>query len=619
MKGTRKPAAKTTASRSDSSLAQTSAPGSNAVRWRVMRTSHLAVIVVFLIKLCAATLGAAAPPDVPDSSASVMRGVIEQYAADLGTLERRYAIPTSTKARDRLRTFYEERLKSLAAVNFDALDQNGRVDYLLLRNKAAFELKQLGYEQKQLDEAAALLPFADAIVRLEAARRQMDKIDPEQSARDLVEIESQITRARKDLETKLQSHSKAVPSAVLANRAAKYTDELRGTLGHWYKFYDAYDPAFSWWVRQPYPKADKALQEYGQFLRKRLAGFGESADEEPVIGDPIGRDALLDALAAEMIPYTPEELIDIAQHEFAWCDREMKRAARDLGFGDDWKRALDHVASQHVAPGEQPQLIKRLADEATQFIEERKLVTVPPLCREVWRMEMMSPQRQKVNPYFLGGEVIQVSYPTDMMSYEDKLMSMRGNNIAFCRATVFHELIPGHHLQIFMAQRLNPHRRIFDTPFLVEGWALYWEMRFWDLGFPRTPEERVGMLFWRAHRCARIIFSLKFHLGQMTAKEAIDFLVDRVGHERRNATAEVRRSVSGEYGPLYQAAYMLGALQLRDLRRQLVGAGKMSDREFNDAVLRENAIPVAMIRASLTGQALTADFKSSWRFYEQVR
>src|SRR5215469_10056418 len=163
------------------------------------------------------------------------------------------------------------------------------------------------------------------------------------------------------------------------------------------------------------------------------------------------------------------------------------------------------------------------------------------------------------------------------MSDQDKLMSMRGNNYAFCRATVFHELIPGHHLQIFMSQRYNAHRHIFQTPFLVEGWALYWEMRFWEMGFARTPEERVGMLFWRAHRCARIIFSLKFHLGQMTAPQAVDFLVERVGHERRNATAEVRRSVSGEYGPLYQAAYMLGALQLRTLHHEVVDSGKMKD------------------------------------------
>ena len=295
-----------------------------------------------------------------------------------------------------------------------------------------------------------------------------------------------------------------------------------------------------------------------------------------MIGDPIGRVALLDALQLEMIPYTPEELIEVAQKDFAWCDVEMKRASRDLGCGDDWHKAVDHVAQHHVAPGDQPQLIKQLADEAVKFVDDHDLVTIPPICRETWRMEMMSPQRQKIAPYFLGGEVIQVSYPTDTMSDQDKLMSMRGNNYAFCRATLFHELIPGHHLQIFMSQHYNAHRHIFQTPFLIEGWALYWEMRFWDMGFARTPEERVGMLFWRAHRCARIIFSLKFHLGQMTAQQAIDFLVDRVGHERRNATAEVRRSVSGEYGPLYQCAYMLGRA-LRALHLEVVDAGKMKD------------------------------------------
>ena len=146
------------------------------------------------------------------------------------------------------------------------------------------------------------------------------------------------------------------------------------------------------------------------------------------------------------------------------------------------------------------------------------------------------------------------------MTHEQKLMSLRGNNRHFSRATVLHELIPGHHLQGFMTDRYRPYRRVFRTPFWLEGWALYWEMTL-DKGFPRSPEDRVGFLFWRMHRCARIIFSLKFHLEQMTPQECIDFLVDRVGHERENATAEVRRSFNGDYGPLYQCAYMLGAIQ----------------------------------------------------------
>jgi len=227
---------------------------------------------------------------------------------------------------------------------------------------------------------------------------------------------------------------------------------------------------------------------------------------------------------------------------------------------------------------------------------------------------MMSPRRQRVSPYFTGGEVISVSFPTTDMSHSDKLMSMRGNNIHFSRATVHHELIPGHHLQGFMAQRYRPHRRQFRTPFLVEGWALYWEMLLWDLEFPQSHEDRMGMLFWRSHRCARIIFSLKFHLEQMTPNEAIDFLVENVGHERRNATAEVRRSVSGGYGPLYQAAYMLGGLQIRSMYKQLVESGTMSHRQFHDAILRENSIPVKMIRASLTNQPLKPNVPDEWRF-----
>jgi uncharacterized protein (DUF885 family) len=64
---------------------------------------------------------------------------------------------------------------------------------------------------------------------------------------------------------------------------------------------------------------------------------------------------------------------------------------------------------------------------------------------------------------------------------------------------------------------------------------------------------------------------------------------------------------------------MLGALQLRALRRDLVERGKMSDRQFHDAVLMENSIPIEMIRAALTGQKLGRDFRSSWRFYEDGR
>jgi uncharacterized protein (DUF885 family) len=246
-------------------------------------------------------------------------------------------------------------------------------------------------------------------------------------------------------------------------------------------------------------------------------------------------------------------------------------------------------------------------------------VTVPPLARDIWRIEMMTPEAQRVSPFFLGGEIIRVSYPTDGMTHEEKAMSMRGNNPGFSHATVHHELIPGHHLQGFMTSRYNAHRSAFGTPFWGEGWALYWEMLLWDQGFNATPEDRVGALFWRMHRSARIIFSLGFHLGTMTPQQAIDMLVDRVGHERANATAEVRRSFLGTYPPLYQLAYMMGGLQFRALHRELVQSGKMSNREFHDRILQGGRMPVEMVRARLINAPLTRNYEPQWRYAGALR
>ncbi len=583
---------------------------------------------------------------------SELAETIERYTADRVSLSRHYyGLDSSAARRARFKKFYAEWLARLRALDFDSLSQDGKIDYLAFSNHLAREERRLELDAAEAAETEPLLPFAPAILELEENRRTMKLAEGRESAALLTKLARDVQEMQKKVEAALKKDSpegslKVTPP--IANRAAGAADELRVALRNWFNFYNGYNPLVTWWVEAPHKELDKALEGYARLLAERAGGRRPSdraATAEPAgrerggnqaapgergawgrmsarrprdpmaIGEPIGREKLLIELAHEMIPYTPEELLDIAEKEYAWCETEMKRASRQLGYGDDWKKALEHVKKIHAEPGKQPEIIRKLALEAIEFVTSRNLVTVPELARETFRMEMMSPERQLVNPFFTGGEVISISFPTNTMTHEQKLMSMRGNNIPFSHATVFHELIPGHHLQGFMAARYRPYRSVFSTPFLGEGWALYWEMVLWDLGFHATPEERIGALFWRMHRCARIVFSLGFHLGKMTAEECINYLVDRVGHERDNAAAEVRRSFNGSYPPLYQAAYMIGGLQMRSLERELVGSGAMTHREFHDAVLRENRIPIELIRASLTRQKLTRDFKPSWKFY----
>lgn len=576
------------------------------------------------VLLNAAVLLAQAPPRRPEPapySAPVIVNLpeaIELYQTDRGLLLRFYDA-TQSPATDRvMRQFYGAWQTALDQVKYETLDGEARIDWHLLRNRIRYEQYQLDETKRRFTEMSALLPFAPRLLAMKDARQRQDALDPAATATALTQVDKQLDELIKWVNggARNAANPAAVPPTV-ARRAVATLSDLRGLLKEWFGFYSSYDPMFTWWVTEPYKKLDQDLDKYASAVREKLTGVRKD-DRDTILGDPIGREALLKELTFEMMPYSPEQLITIANEEFAWCEREMLRASRELGYGDDWKRALEHVKDLHVPPGEQTKLVLQLANEAIAFVEKNQLVTVPALARDTWRMRMMSPEAQRTAPFFLGGESVIVSFPTAEMGHELKMMSMRGNNIHFSRATVHHELIPGHNLQQFMNARHRTYRRPFRTPFWTEGWALHFEFLLWDKGFPQSAEDRVGMLFWRMHRCARIIFSLNFHLGKMTAQQCVDFLVDKVGHERENAAAEVRRSFESTYPPLYQAAYMLGALQIQALHRDLVGTGKMTNLAFHDAILKGNAMPIELVRASLTGTKLPRDYSPSWLFRGNV-
>ena len=571
-----------------------------------------------------------APLLAPRGTESELRDIVSRYTIDESALGRRWTVEYAPQRRARFQEFYRGWQSRLMELDFDKLSQHGRIDYVLMNHTLRQGMALLDREEKMWVESAPVLPFGSDVFALVDSRRRMEKIDPQQAALTLVNLTKKVEDVSKAVIAGLQSDSSrpqatgAKPqngdfaplkvNKVVAHRSSEILTSLRNNLRSWYEFYSGYDPLFTWWARDPYRKADSLMTAYHRTLRERIVGF-RTGQPDPIIGDPIGRDAIIADLRYEMIAYDPEDLVKIAEIEFAWSEAEMKKAAKELGFGDNWKAALDKVKEKYVQPGDQPELIRRLAFEAIDFIEKKDLITVPPLARDIWRIEMMSPERQRVSPFFLGGEIIQVSYPTDGMTHEEKLMSMRGNSPHLSHATVHHELIPGHHLQGFMNSRYQSHRRAaFGTPFWTEGWALYWEMLLWDQGFNATPEDRVGALFWRMHRSARIIFSLGFHLGTMTPQQAIDYLVDRVGHERANAEAEVRRSFLGTYPPLYQLAYMMGGLQFRSLHQELVGSGRMTNKAFHDAVLHGGAMPVEMVRAMLVNAPLTRDYQAQWLY-----
>ena len=511
---------------------------------------------------------------------------------------------------DRLLLLDQEYINKLKAFDYKKLNTNGQVDYILLNQKIKKHEEQLKETLVIHNRVKPYLPFAETILSFEKKRRRGASINAKEIATSMENATEQVENEIKKLE-----NIKSIESADV-DYLIELIESLKKRLESSFDFYNGYEPEFTWWAPKSHEALQSKLSEYKTALSSKT-NLKPFEDGSQISGKPVGKAVLNKMLKDEMIAYNSDELLKIADKEWQWCVAELLKASKEMGFGDDWKKAQEKVKNSYVPEGKQPELINELYDKAQNFIKDNQLIDIPPLADETWGMIMMTPERQLVNPFFTGGREISISYPTNTMTYDQKMMSMRGNNPYFSLGTVQHELIPGHHLQYFMNRRYKPYREDhFNTPFWTEGWTLYWELLLYRMGFPKTPEERIGMLFWRMHRCARITFSIKFHTGEWTPQQCIDYLVDQVGHEPANAHGEVKRSFEGSYDPLYQLAYMIGGLQLLSISDELVGEGKMSYKEFHDRVIKENYMPMEMLRAILTNQNLDPNHQAKWKFYK---
>ena len=188
-----------------------------------MRFSRTAALLL-LATLAATPVLAAQGSSALDPSVPPMRALIERFSADQATLLSVYADPLAPAARARNAAFYREQHALLATIDFNALDQEGKADYLSFANLLTQLEHQLALDERQWSEVAPLLPFAPAIFALEDARRRMERPDPQKAAAQLSELTLTVTASRKALEAKVKDASPA--DRINAWRAAADLEQL---------------------------------------------------------------------------------------------------------------------------------------------------------------------------------------------------------------------------------------------------------------------------------------------------------------------------------------------------------------------------------------------------------
>ena len=208
---------------------------------------------------------------------SELADVVDRFATDRNVLNRRYDADDSPDQRRRMRALYAGWQARLTDVDFGKLSPEGRVDYLLLARYLRHQVALLDRRDKMRAAEAPLLPFADRLLALQDARRSLTTVDPAAAARVLARATQEIDSLRTLFEPpRGDSASRPRVTKTVANRAADDLDDIRSVVGGWFRYYDGYDPVFSWWVKDPCRKLDEALTKYARTLRERVVGMKPS-------------------------------------------------------------------------------------------------------------------------------------------------------------------------------------------------------------------------------------------------------------------------------------------------------------------------------------------------------
>jgi uncharacterized protein (DUF885 family) len=164
-------------------------------------------------------------------------------------------------------------------------------------------------------------------------------------------------------------------------------------------------------------------------------------------------------------------------------------------------------------------------------------------------------------------------------------------------ALSLHESVPGHHLQISLAQEMEntpEFRKHVSYSAFVEGWALYSEGLGEDVGLYTDPYSKFGQLSYEMWRAVRLVVDTGMHSMNWTREQAIQFFKDNTGKTDQDITVEVDRYI---VWPGQALAYKLGQLKIRELRGEAerrLGA-KFNVRAFHDAVLEQGAVPLSIL------------------------
>lgn len=338
-----------------------------------------------------------------------------------------------------------------------------------------------------------------------------------------------------------------------------------------------------------------AYRKLGEFVAKDYAPHGRS---QPGIWDLPNGDAIYryDVEQMTTTKESPQQIHDLGLAEVKRIEGEMTKIAKSQGFADlaSFRASLKTNPKTHATSREdileryrgylaqmQPELPKLFG-----LLPKTKVVVVPV---EAFR-EKEAPTAEYHQGTPDGSRPGQIFVNTG---------DFANRSVLSIESTAYHEGVPGHHLQISIAQTLPalpPFRQQAGYTAYIEGWALYSEQLGKDIGFYKDPLSDYGRLSDELLRADRLVLDTGVHYKHWTRQQMVDFFHAHSSEDEPDVQAETDRYVTW---PGQALAYKMGELKILDLRtrakREL--GSRFDIRAFHDEILGGGALPLDVLEA----------------------
>ncbi len=309
---------------------------------------------------------------------------------------------------------------------------------------------------------------------------------------------------------------------------------------------------------------------------------------------------------------TADEIHDIGLKEVARIQDEMREIMKQVEFEGSLKEFFDFLRSdpQFVFSNDDAGRASYMA-EATDIIEDMKgrldslFITKPKADIIVKRVE---PFREATAfGAFYNRPAPDGSRPG---TYYINLKDVKEQPKYLMQALAYHEGIPGHHMQIAIAQELAglpKFRTLGGHTSYIEGWALYSETVPKELGLYTDPYNDFGRLSMEIFRAARLVVDTGIHTKKWTREQAVQYYLENIPNPEGDVRAEIDRYI---VWPGQATAYKIGMIKIQDLRSKAEDTlgDKFDIREFHDVILANGSVPLKILE-ELVNEWVTAKAK----------